>query len=784
MFKKVCIKGDAAPFLIYKLMTNEELLKEVKERYPIGTAYICAQQGISNRHDKCVIDLEFYQKIRYNYSGNGNIDASHYGFIRHNDKWAEILDTPNNNNEDLIGRYLKALVDEPNAGAVQKDEIGKIIEDNFSSLIVNFPSQSGYASSKSLIGTSYELMPKEFEPENIENTIKFKIGQKIKYIGNVVLKEKNVVQTILDISNKHILTNLTSFDIDSDYYIGCVLVEDETPTFKFEVGKWYKFRWDWDSDRWYYGKFKNFDAHILKWDIWFRKDGSNLQYNAALDKQEISEYSLLTDLSEIQQYLPDGHVDKIVNNIPKYVKCLPNGAQGISHIDNCIYKVENGFISCEPEGTPTEWKGFISGGFTFELSTKEAYEAQFNKTDMNPLITTNLDINLYKGKYYVITYTDYPEKRYVVIGNYDLNTLQGINIQDKRFFSSNCFSSHNIKIQEALFSDRAWLDRCIKAGKYLPKEELNKEEPKPEKAVVHCTTQEEWDFVSEKLGYSWSVSKWSDNKENSCININRYASASKSYYEAEGFKIYPFKQWCDLSGCIYTESKQDLETVNYQKLQDKAWEMYKHVKVGDKYIATNGREYVAYKDARKSSCDGLSDENCYIHCGYSYLWEIKDGKEKFATLLPKEEVKTEKCLAHIHDPQTGRCKCGHEYKVKTEEWVPKKGDWIIRIQNGDSANKVTKGKAYQIIEHRPGVGSVRLVDDSGNQDFFTFNRFRKAEPHEIPGKIIHSTYKEICDEFDLDFKEVYPLKSEQSFKPTINRIKTELIPVKQLKTKN
>ena len=82
------------------------------------------------------------------------------------------------------------------------------------------------------------------------------------------------------------------------------------------------------------------------------------------------------DLSEIQQYLPDGHVDK-VKVIPEYVRCtLPFSKQ----IKRNIYKVF-------PDGYVEDNKGskstFIWNGDGFEKSTKEAYDAQFEAMKTN-----------------------------------------------------------------------------------------------------------------------------------------------------------------------------------------------------------------------------------------------------------------------------------------------------------------------------------------------------------------------------------------------------------------
>ncbi len=101
---------------------------------------------------------------------------------------------PITNSTSLIGRYLKALVDRPNSGAVKKDEIGIIINvySDGTPSCANFPSQSPYGITSNTYkdGKSYELMPEGFIPDLQqpkkaivpklqERTPKFKIRDKV-----------------------------------------------------------------------------------------------------------------------------------------------------------------------------------------------------------------------------------------------------------------------------------------------------------------------------------------------------------------------------------------------------------------------------------------------------------------------------------------------------------------------------------------------------------------------------------------------------------------------------
>ena len=69
--------------------------------------------------------------------------------------------------------------------------------------------------------------------------------------------------------------------------------------------------------------------------------------------------------------------------------------------------------------------------------------------------------------------------------------------------------------------------------------------------AVHVDSQEKWDFVSEKLGYTsrWeSSSKWSLYKKDSCINLKEVGFGTEGIAYS---KVISFEDWLDLTG--YTD---------------------------------------------------------------------------------------------------------------------------------------------------------------------------------------------------------------------------------------
>lgn len=65
----------------------------------------------------------------------------------------------------------------------------------------------------------------------------------------------------------------------------------------------------------------------------------------------------------------------------------------------------------------------------------------------------------------------------------------------------------------------------------------------PIKQAVHCETQEQWDFVTEKLGYEWNAADWTDYGNNTCVNLEYkgFGTADVAY---NGYQILSFSDWC------------------------------------------------------------------------------------------------------------------------------------------------------------------------------------------------------------------------------------------------
>jgi hypothetical protein len=85
--------------------------------------------------------------------------------INHGDFTEFYKKYPKEEDESLVGRYIKALIDYPSGGYVKKDEIGLITKEVIcNKYCVDFPSQKNYIITKSLNTDIYKLLPKDYKP--------------------------------------------------------------------------------------------------------------------------------------------------------------------------------------------------------------------------------------------------------------------------------------------------------------------------------------------------------------------------------------------------------------------------------------------------------------------------------------------------------------------------------------------------------------------------------------------------------------------------------------------
>ncbi len=150
-----------------------------------------------------------------------------------------------------------------------------------------------------------------------------------------------------------------------------ILEKNET----FIVGKWYKILDNW------WAKFKAVHNSGQRWQFSEKIDKNGAYSNIIQSIDVISEIKLLTDLSEIQEYLPEGHIDKkSEDKIPEYVKLI-NGWSADEEYMGEVFEMSTldnlSKFKCHP--SKESFRGniiiWINDG-NFRKATKEEWEQQ------------------------------------------------------------------------------------------------------------------------------------------------------------------------------------------------------------------------------------------------------------------------------------------------------------------------------------------------------------------------------------------------------------------------
>jgi hypothetical protein len=172
-------------------------------------------------------------------------------------------------------------------------------------------------------------------------------------------------------------------------------------------------------------------------------------------------------------------------------------------------------------------------------------------------------------------------------------------------------------IRPATVQESKHLNQCIAANKYVEMEKTYEYE------VVHCTTQEQWDFVKEKLGYTF-LNQWKVSEQDSCIDIIYSGSGAINWFKERNSKVYSFQDWC----VKFNHQFEDFKVGDWVVItkSDEDW-----VEKMDKFVGKCVQITLMTKDG--GICF-LNDEN--------WNWKYKEGHFRKALLheIPQLEFKT------------------------------------------------------------------------------------------------------------------------------------------------
>jgi len=139
---------------------------------------------------------------------------------------------------------------------------------------------------------------------------RFPVGCKVKTLTNEVSVVKNHELSYSSDKLEHNQIWFKGHDYNMLVYDNgkwADVLEDVKPI--YEVGKWYKFTAYSVPNQ--YGKVSNINDNDIICDIWLHPDKSVSKQGGTWCKTAWIDVKLITDLTEIQQYLPDNHPDKI-----------------------------------------------------------------------------------------------------------------------------------------------------------------------------------------------------------------------------------------------------------------------------------------------------------------------------------------------------------------------------------------------------------------------------------------------------------------------------------------
>jgi hypothetical protein len=422
------------------------------------------------------------------------------------------------------------------------------------------------------------------------------------------------------------------------------------------------------------------------------------------------------------------------------------------------------------------------------------------------------------------------------IGNYSLfkcskskSRYYSFFISDNGFYdkTNNNWNGSNIEKNLKLASpeEKKWLEACIKADKFISKEEALKPiETKYEYEVVHCTTQEEWDFVLSKNSDSVCSIHNVEYIKDKCFTFGKNAYGTQSqldWFKQNNSLIISFQEWCDKFN-HKPDFKPKFEVGKWYKIKDCTATYRKCSKAELKGT------YMCYSDSiddgrfianNNGSCDSSKDRLILLTDLSEIQQYLPDNHVDKIKVMKEENLVGRYLKALVDNPNKGTgVKAGEYGKIikvtknnepddadfpnfkgyavsnditgkyelmpigfipdniipkSTDTWIPEIGDWVYRINPGSIANPVTKDKVYQILEVSKSGKTIKVLNDrGGTKEFFDLGNFRKAAPHEIPSVVETNTTlgtvlnANRCGE--LVIKE-YPITPKQAIKSIFDK---------------
>ena len=660
-------------------------------------------------------------------------------------------------------------------------------------------------------GSILYFCPDQFKPSTKEayeaqaiNTYGLKIGDVLKKeVLNAWGKEPNFIASYRDkfehntlflgdrvIEKFEIKNGVTVFRVsDTAYWYGRAEgFKEFSESFnkkesKYEIGKWYKYTasylenqfyakyssWQDVSGRFYYDEIINVgeNIHIVKHD-WSSLSGLPV---------------LLEDLTEIQQYLPDGHPDKITQDpfvVGKLIKDLPiidkpitcyEDGEGIKVFNaGAVYNLKSEFSDRKITKVTKDYfevLGFGAGWF----SKKEAMEDPRKKETME---------KDYVGRY-VKALKDAP----ISISPAKKGDIFKIISQGRIQLCKDgtTWTAHGIENYFGIFLELLPEDYRLESVQLLSFEQFGIDPTKLyDRQKINdwqCKGHNRWDG-------SWNNSRGGADTNRTLSKIGYkdgvpalYVSGtSNTWIRAEGFiEFYYEKEKLNPedyieeakrmfpAGTVFNNSNLIPDVINDQAVSSNP----KYRKYGEDEILVSthhGADFTIWKNGEWANL--ISQDQEFVHgeyysvdTGYAH-WIIQfdriEGKNLYTlySIVPQNKSyykggiwfdkggiwfdnfkkykfrkATKEEIEHIKACQSANRYV--DYPKEQKEWEPKVGDWAYVIKTGNYDYRLTDdiGVVF-LIEEVSGQDRVYLRPKKGSSTGICKEYCRKALPHEIP----------------------------------------------------
>jgi flagellar motor protein MotB len=304
---------------------------------------------------------------------------------------------------------------------------------------------------------------------------------------------------------------------------------------------------------------------------------------------------------------------------PRYYKCIKVGEPHIFTL-NKIYDFESGIVDDGHKHSKLEIAHLKDYGNEFELSTKEEFDKQNNKTEF------------IVGKWYKFSsYSENTNVNYAKLKELDNAFTASDWIINKIYEGTAKWSLDHI-FNPVLLTDLSEIQE------YLPDNH-----PDKQNNILNI------DKILEEAKLKYPIgTQFQPAHVISGLNV---VTAEDYYWEndrKDSILVTSDSLKENWTGCLYKNGKwatimEPVKPVEpkskYRIAAEKAMKKFSDIKIGDLYITTNGYKY---KATRLPEIVADSNEDCYIDCGLGYLWKYetphKVGYKVIKSLTPIEET--------------------------------------------------------------------------------------------------------------------------------------------------